>query len=95
MKTKAILMGVLASAFLTLSCNGQNSNNRQRNQEPPSVDEIFEQMDENEDDLLSEQEVKGPLKDMFEEIDKDEDGFLSKEEVEKAPKPKRGRRERL
>ncbi len=95
MRTKAILMGVLASAFLTLSCNGQNSNNRQRNHERPSVEEIFEQLDEDEDELLSAEEVKGPLKDRFEEIDEDQDGFLSKEEVENAPKPERGRRERL
>ena len=95
MKTKAVLMGVIAIVFMTLSCNAQNSNSRQRDQGPPSVDEIFEKMDEDEDDFLSEKEVKGPLKDMFEEIDEDENGLLSKEEVENAPKPSKGRRERL
>lgn len=64
---------------------------REGGKEPPSVDEIFKHMDEDEDGVLSKKEVRGPLKDMFDEIDTNEDGFLSKEEVEKAPKPK-GRR---
>ena len=91
MKTKAILLSITASALFALSCNAQNSNNRQRNQEPPSVDEIFKEMDKDEDGKLSKKEIKGPLKNDFTKIDTDEDGFLSKEEVEKAPKPK-GRR---
>ncbi|SHJ06768.1 EF-hand domain-containing protein [Pseudozobellia thermophila] len=84
MTTKAILLGISASALFALSSNAQSDH---RNQEPPSVDEIFEKMDKDEDGLLSEKEVEGPLKDMFSKIDSDEDGFLSKEEVEKAPKP--------
>ncbi|RKN80284.1 EF-hand domain-containing protein [Ulvibacterium marinum] len=88
MNTKSIVLGLTAIALVTVSCKAQ-SNDRQRRQGPPSVDEIFEQMDEDEDGLLSEEEVKGPLKDKFTDIDTDEDGFLSKEEVEKAPKPKR------
>ena len=94
MKTKTILLGVTASVLFVISSNAQQSNNRQRNQEPPSVDKIFEDMDKDEDGLLSEKEVKGPLKDMFSKIDANEDGFLSKEEVEKAPKPKGRRPER-
>ena len=88
MKAKSILAIVVIVLF-TFSCKGQQSGDRQRNQGPPSVDELFEHMDEDEDGLLSEKEVKGPLKDMFAEIDTNEDGFLSKEEVEKAPKPER------
>lgn len=91
MKTKAILLSITASTLFAISCNAQNSSNRQRNQEPPSVDEIFKEMDKDEDGKLSKKEIKGPLKNDFTKIDTDEDGFLSKEEVEKAPKPK-GRR---
>lgn len=85
MNTKSFLLALTAGVVFSVSSNAQE---RQRNQEPPSVDEIFEKMDENEDNQLSEKEVKGPLKEMFSDIDTDEDGFLTKEEVEKAPKPK-------
>ena len=84
----------MAGALFAISCNAQNSSNRQRNQEPPSVDEIFKEMDKDEDGKLSKKEIKGPLKNDFAKIDTDEDGFLSKEEVEKAPKPKGKRPQR-
>jgi len=90
MKSKTILL-VMASALFAFSCNAQQSKNQQRRQEPPSVDEIFKEMDKDEDGKLSKKEIKGPLKNDFTKIDANEDGFLSKEEVEKAPKPE-GRR---
>ena len=83
MNTKAILLIITANTLFTLTCNAQKSGN----QEPPSIDEIFKEMDKDEDGKLSEKEVKGPLKKDFATIDTDEDGFLSKAEVEKAPKP--------
>ncbi len=92
MKAK-ISLAIIACVLFAFSCKGQNSDNGQRNHEPPSVDELFGHMDEDEDGLLSEKEVKGPLKDMFSKIDANEDGFLSEEEVEEAPKPQ-GRRPR-
>ena len=70
----------------------QSQQNGQR-KERPTVDEIFEKMDADEDGQLSEKEVKGPLKKGFSKIDANEDGFLSREEVEKVPKPE-GRRPR-
>lgn len=76
--------------FASCKMNAQNSNNKQERKEPPTTAAIFKQMDVNEDDLLSMEEVKGPLKKEFTKIDTNEDGFLSKEEVEKAPKPERG-----
>ncbi|APY11924.1 hypothetical protein BWZ22_12100 [Seonamhaeicola sp. S2-3] len=87
MKTKSILFGIIASGLITFTSYAQESGNRERNQEPPSVDEIFKEMDANEDGKLSKKEVKGPLKDMFSKIDSDEDGYLSKEEIKNAPKP--------
>nr|WP_321233174.1 YHYH protein [uncultured Psychroserpens sp.] len=55
----------------------------------PSLDQIFEEMDENNDEKLSQKEVKGPLANSFSKIDANDDGFITKEELEKAPRPKR------
>ncbi|NKI30379.1 EF-hand domain-containing protein [Croceivirga thetidis] len=88
MKTKAILTSIVISTICMISVNAQQSNNRERRQ-PPSIDKLFEHMDKNEDGFLSEEEVKGPLKEMFAKIDANEDGLLSREEIEKAPKPER------
>lgn len=87
MKAKTIILGAVLSTILVFSCKDNKSNKRQGKQGPPSTDQIFKQLDENEDGKLSEKEVKGPLKEMFSKIDANEDGFLSYEEVEKAPKP--------
>jgi len=56
---------------------------------PPSIENLFKQMDADKDGKLSKAEVKGPLKEDFAKIDANEDGYLTKEELEKAPKPKR------
>ncbi|PQV47799.1 EF hand domain-containing protein [Jejuia pallidilutea] len=93
MKPKSILVVVIASTLFTFTANAQQSRDQDQRKEPPSVDEIFEHMDENEDGKLSKEEVKGPLKEMFTKIDTNEDGYLSKKEVEEAPKPE-GRRPR-
>lgn len=58
---------------------------------PPSVEEIFKQMDANKDGKLSIDEVKGPLKNDFSKIDTDGDGLITKDELQKAPKPDRNR----
>ncbi|MGB6151723.1 MAG: EF-hand domain-containing protein [Pricia sp.] len=86
---KTIIATAVFALFFTGLSYAQSPQNGNKNQEPPSVDEIFEKMDKDEDGKLSEKEVKGPLKKDFSKIDADEDGFLSKEEVEKAPKPQR------
>ncbi len=86
---KLIVAGLTAIIFSSCQMKAQSSDNKRERKEPPTVDQIFEHMDENDDELLSKEEVKGPLRDMFSKIDTDEDGFLSKDEVEKAPRPKR------
>ena len=63
----------------------------QEGKKPPTIEELFKQMDSNKDNTLSKSEVKGPLKNDFDKIDLDKDGFISKEEMKKAPKPE-GRR---
>ena len=84
---KVMIIGLLT--FLGTFTIQAQSDQRQRSQERPSIDELFEQMDADEDGKLSKKEVKGPLKNDFSKIDTNEDGYLSKEELEKAPKPER------
>lgn len=86
------MLVAVISIFTSYNMNAQNSGGGRQGQEPPTVDEIFKQMDKDEDGLLSQKEVKGPLKNDFTKIDTDEDGFLSREEVENAPKPTRKER---
>ncbi|WP_417444423.1 EF-hand domain-containing protein [Joostella sp.] len=89
---KNTLKSIVSIAMLTvLGVVNVQAQDQDRKQKPPTVDEIFEQMDANEDGLLSEKEIEGPLKDNFAKIDTNEDGYISKEELEEAPKPK-GRR---
>ena len=94
MKIRTIQLGlasVVLSVFASCKMNAQNQERRQ-GQDRPTVDEIFELMDENEDGKLSKEEIKGPLKRDFDKVDTNEDGFISKEELEKAPKPERRER---
>ena len=58
--------------------------------ERPNPEEMFAQMDANNDGKLSKDEAKGPLSEKFSEIDTNSDGFISKEELKNAPKPERG-----
>lgn len=66
---------------------GFPNRNRNGDDKRPSVAQIFEQMDANNDGKLSKKEVKGPLQRDFSKVDTDEDGFITKKELEKAPKP--------
>nr|WP_321223089.1 YHYH protein [uncultured Psychroserpens sp.] len=53
----------------------------------PTVDQLFERMDENNDGKLSPKEVKGPLAENFLKVDANNDGYLTKEELKNMPKP--------
>tara|TARA_R110002073_G_scaffold72537_1_gene177255 strand:+ start:242053 stop:242346 length:294 start_codon:yes stop_codon:yes gene_type:complete len=91
MKQNTVKTAVCLGVFGLLGIlNSQAQLDRgERPKTPPTAAEIIKQMDANKDGKLSLKEVKGPLKDDFSKIDTNEDGFLSKEEIEKAPKPKR------
>ena len=91
---KMAMIGVTLSLFASCNMNAQNQGAQRQGQEPPTVTEIFKQMDKDEDGKLSKEEIKGPLKNDFAKIDSNDDGFLSKEELEKAPKPERKERSR-
>lgn len=82
---KKLILLVVFSLFTTYSFSQEN----RKEQKPPTIAELFSQMDANKDAKLSKKEVKGSLKKDFAKIDTNKDGFLTKEELEKAPKPER------
>lgn len=52
------------------------------NRQPPS----FEQMDSNGDEMLTKDELKGPLLNDFDRFDVDSSGSLTKDELPEPPK---------
>lgn len=91
MKKSILTIGILILSFTTATAQ-ENNQEQQRRKGPPTIKQLFKDLDTNEDGKLSLKEVKGPLKKDFKKIDLNEDGFLSKEEIKKAPKPKRPER---
>ena len=85
--THPIFLAMLVASIASCSSNKNTAANGQRNGGPPSVDELFTQMDSNKDGKLSTAEVKGPLASDFAKIDTNSDGFITKAELAKAPKP--------
>lgn len=86
-----ILSIVIFASCKSVESENKNGTSQRRQGGQPSVAQLIEEMDANKDGLLSESEVKGPLKNDFSKIDSDNDGFLSEAELEKAPKPERPR----
>ncbi|MFB9053660.1 EF-hand domain-containing protein [Formosa undariae] len=88
MKTN-IIKTVLGIAFVSIcSVQSMSAQDKGDRKEPPIAEELIQKMDANEDGKLSEDEIKGPLKEHFSDIDTDEDGFLTLKELKEAPKPK-------
>ena len=92
MVLKSAVLTAMVTLFFSDNLSAQSQGGKGQ-KEPPSVDQIFKEMDKDEDGKLSKEELKGPIKDDFDTIDTDEDGYISKEELEKAPKPKGRKRE--
>lgn len=90
LKTVGVLC--ILTLFMSYSSFGQPRNNEER-KNPPTFEQLLKEMDKNEDGKLSKAEIKGPLKDDFAKVDLNEDGFITEKEFEKAPKPKRGKRD--
>ncbi len=73
-----------------MSVNAQEENNeKEKRKGPPSIEQIFKDLDKDEDGKISLKEAKGRLKKDFKKVDLNEDCFITKEELKKAPKPKR------
>lgn len=83
------IIGILGITLLTSVSSIAQGRENGKEQKPPSVKQIFKELDTNEDGKLSLKEVKGPLKKDFKKIDTNEDGFISKKELKAAPKPER------
>ncbi|NAS11662.1 EF-hand domain-containing protein [Poritiphilus flavus] len=84
---------IVALMLATAMAHAQSTEGERQNNRRPSLDQLFADLDENEDGKLSKAEIKGPLKRDFDKFDTDEDGYLTREELKKAPKPE-GRRPR-
>jgi len=82
----SISLGVLVSASVNAQEEHTDKDDRKG---PPSIKQIFKDLDKDEDGKISLKEVKGRLKKDFKKVDLNEDGFITKEELKKAPKPKR------
>jgi Ca2+-binding EF-hand superfamily protein len=81
-----ISFAILTSKFISAQ---ENNDEKERRKGPPSIKQLFKDLDTNEDGKISLKEVKGRLKKDFKKVDLNEDGFITKEELKKAPKPKR------
>ena len=82
---KNILLIILTFTII-LSCKSNQKNKEQQkpNEQRPSSEQIFSEMDGNEDGKLSADEVNGPIADNFTSIDSNNDGFLTLEELNTA-----------
>ncbi len=84
---------ILKASFIlltvTIASAQERNDNDDRRKGPPTIKQIFKELDTNEDGKLSKKEVQGPLKKDFKKIDLDKDGFITKKELRKAPKPER------
>ena len=89
MKKSILTIGIIILAFTSVAAQENNDEEKKRRKGPPTIEQLFKDLDTDEDGKISLKEVKGPLKKDFKKIDLNEDGFLSKEEIKKAPKPKR------
>ena len=89
-KTAILVFGIFA--LCSTGASAQQGQDRGERREPPTFAQLIKDMDANEDGKLSEDELKGPLKENFAKVDTDEDGFITEEEFEKAPKPERPNR---
>lgn len=94
MKKKAtpMISAMMMIAIVTSCSSNQQTSSAQRGNrqgEPPSVDQLFEQMDTDNNGKLTLKEVKGPLRNDFSKIDANDDGGITKEELENAPRPNR------
>jgi len=87
LKSKTMIIALLV--FTAASCDAAQNNDQRPQGNPPTIEQLFKEMDANKDGKLALKEVKGPLKDDFSKIDTNKDGFITKEELEKAPKPQR------
>jgi Ca2+-binding EF-hand superfamily protein len=84
MKTTTFALLALSAALLPFSLQAQSDNadgNGQDRQGPPSLEQILERMDTDDNGMISKEEAKGPLSKRFDKIDLNSDGQLSPKEL--------------
>lgn len=89
---KKLILSISLVILGSISLNAQEDHkdkDREGRKEPPTIEQIFKDLDIDEDGKISLKEVKGRLKKDFKKVDLNGDGFIAKEELKKAPKPKR------
>jgi len=87
-------IGILGFVLLSATAILAQGKEQGKRQKPPSIQQIFKDLDSNEDGKISLKEVKGRLKKDFKKIDINEDGFITKKELKNPPKPERTKRPR-
>ena len=88
------LIGVLGFVLLTTTAISAQQKEQGKRQKPPSIQQVFKDLDTNDDGKISLKELKGRLKKDFKKIDLNEDGFITKKELKNAPKPEKKQRPR-
>jgi len=76
--------GALTQEEIELFQSEKKNNRKNRINKNESFSKLLEKRDANEDGKLSEEEVRGRLKENFDKIDLDGDGFISEDEQIKA-----------
>lgn len=96
MKKCGLFVTILVSAMLSVasaqqgqgSCpSGQGGQGGSQSGQRPTVAQLFEHMDANRDNKLSQTEVRGPLKNDFARLDANGDGYLTQAELQAAGPP--------
>lgn len=80
------ILSTLCLPVLTASILSLFSINSLANGQPPREPPSFDRMDSNGDDVLTKDELKGPLLDDFDRFDVDGSGTLTKDELPEPPK---------
>ena len=86
-----VTLGFVLLTVTAISAQGKEQVKRQKT---PSIEQIFKDLDSNEDGKVSLKEVKGRLKKDFKKNDINEDGFITKKELKNVPKLERTKRPR-
>ena len=84
---KAAVIAILTGVTLAQPPRGGGPGG-ERPRQRPTIEQLFQDMDQNKDQKLSKTEVKGPLQKHFSEIDSNKDGFLSADEIKNGSKKK-------
>lgn len=87
----ALFTIIIVALLFSCKTKQEKKDPSQRNGERPTSSQIISEMDEDNDERLSMDEVKGRIANDFDAIDSNNDGYLTLEELDKAGKNQQGR----